>query len=641
MSHPQEIALINCPFGQLEHPDRGLADLASYLNHNGIHTEVFDLNIELFEQLQRPSLWQRKYLYSQKKAFDHNLPLFEPFIQEQVARLVNSDFRIFGFTTHQYNLLFVNQMAEKLGQAKECTLVYGGPSVHVGKERDFLYRSHNVVYVTGQGEPVLLPFLDDCRRGELKRFYDEKDYPPIDEEGFITTFDEFEIDRYTGATLPLLFNYGCQSNCTLCNKSIFFRGLKTKNITRLVHEIHYYKEKTRQNFFEFFDLSINARPQKTIELCQRLIDEKVEIRWGSNASPNRFFTPQNATLLRQSGCEYLRMGIESGSPVVLRKMNKPFLLRDAQAAIRNGHEAGIRMLVNLIVGFPGEGDSEFAETLAFVRENRRFIDRVDYLAMCYITPCSDLDLNPERYNIIKSPQHPESLWYSRDCANTYEIRKARQRQLLELLDHPAIPHSAPDSERIAHHFQSWEPLDIWHDRIEYLVPRSIGVRELLTGNLPKLQAILGERIELVFSPPDEKFMIEVDPEQVSFALQYIAADVRNAMPKGGRMTLQVHSCDLSEQYRFFPIKGTPGRYVQIVVSDTRHGVDDRILRSTLEPQRSSMERVADDENKMAIVNSIVLQNKGFVVAGADPQKGATIQLHFRAVTDNPPCDKRD
>jgi radical SAM superfamily enzyme YgiQ (UPF0313 family) len=75
--------------------------------------------------------------------------------------------------------------------------------------------------------------------------------------------------------------------------------------------------------------------------------------------------------MKEAGCTALQFGIESGSVRRLKRMGKLFSRADAEKVLRLSAQAGINNWVNLIVGFPGETESDFQETVSFVRSNRR------------------------------------------------------------------------------------------------------------------------------------------------------------------------------------------------------------------------------------------------------------------------------
>lgn len=445
LTNNADILLINCPFGHLESPYLGLARIASFLNWAGIKAQVLDMNIGLYHYLRLSKFWDNVYLYPEKQKFLTDYHLFYPFVRKQMEQVFRSPHRLFGFTAHRFNLLFINDIAKRLDRALACKIVIGGPSTQIEGERRFLYHSDNVAIVKGMGERVLPCLIQDYERGRLKPEYIDSDYP----EGIIpyeTTFDEFDIDAYLMKCLPVLLNSGCVGRCAFCDER-YYTPPRKGDVGRVCSEIERYVAKKSVEYIEFNDLAINSFPQVLSDLCHRLTSKGLTLQWNSHAIPNRYLTNENCRLLKRSGCGFLRFGIESGSASVLKKMKKPFTLEEAEIALRNCTNQGIKTHINLIVGFPGESQREFKETLGFIIRNKRHITRVDNIFTCYITPRSELERSAESYGIILPEDNFWYRWYTADGSNTYELRKQRNDLLVKFLGEEGIEFGTPDCEK--------------------------------------------------------------------------------------------------------------------------------------------------------------------------------------------------
>jgi len=135
--------------------------------------------------------------------------------------------------------------------------------------------------------------------------------------------------------------------------------------------------------------------------------------------------------LHDAGCQRAYYGLESGSPAVLRKMKKPFSLQTAVNNITWAHEAGLEVFVNIITGFPGEGEKEFEETLDFLRSYHDRITGIDFITECQIPEETDLYFHPEKYDIHFEKDFLGFRWESVDGLNTYKVRQERSRMVEE------------------------------------------------------------------------------------------------------------------------------------------------------------------------------------------------------------------
>ncbi|OGT97627.1 MAG: hypothetical protein A2X80_03290 [Geobacteraceae bacterium GWB2_52_12] len=103
--------------------------------------------------------------------------------------------------------------------------------------------------------------------------------------------------------------------------------------------------------------------------------------------------------MKRAGCHTLIYGVESGSDHVLKKMGKGYASDQAQEVIKLTYEAGICVNINIIVGFPGETDDDFNETLKFIVKNKKYINEVTNVSGCTLFPLADMGKNRQKYEI--------------------------------------------------------------------------------------------------------------------------------------------------------------------------------------------------------------------------------------------------
>jgi hypothetical protein len=142
-------------------------------------------------------------------------------------------------------------------------------------------------------------------------------------------------------------------------------------------------------------------------------------------------TPDLLAKMRRGGCRSLFYGLESGSQKVVDLMGKNFSLRDAATILRDTNKAGIAAGVFIMVGFPGETEADFEETLEFVRRNAPEIGRIS-TSLCDVQKGSHLDLHADEFG-IETPILDRQRWRLKDGSNTDEIRRERHRRLRDLI----------------------------------------------------------------------------------------------------------------------------------------------------------------------------------------------------------------
>jgi len=156
------------------------------------------------------------------------------------------------------------------------------------------------------------------------------------------------------------------------------------------------------------------------ELCDLIVKNNIRINWSAQASIRKGMTRDFLMKLKEAGCHTLMYGIESGSNKILKLMNKQFTAELAEEVMRNTYEAGIQANFNIIIGFPGETEIEFQESVDFVKRNLEF-SQIIALNVLSISKGSDLDINKDKWGI--RCQQPD--WVSLDGVNNYEERLRR------------------------------------------------------------------------------------------------------------------------------------------------------------------------------------------------------------------------
>jgi two-component system cell cycle sensor histidine kinase/response regulator CckA len=170
-------------------------------------------------------------------------------------------------------------------------------------------------------------------------------------------------------------------------------------------------------------------------------------------------------------------------------------------------------------------------------------------------------------------------------------------------------------------------------------PQALRVAELnpvVSGIVKTLRRLIGEDIELVFVPGEELGRIRLDPVQIEQILMNLAANARDAMPEGGRCTIETSNAQLDEQYADRKRAVIPsGRYAVLSVTDTGAGIPADHLPHVFEPFYTTKPSGKGTGLGLATVYGIVKQNHGFVWAYSEPGMGTVIKIYLPCVQDQP------
>lgn len=165
-------------------------------------------------------------------------------------------------------------------------------------------------------------------------------------------------------------------------------------------------------------------------------------------------------------------------------------------------------------------------------------------------------------------------------------------------------------------------------------PRVAELNPVISGIVKTLHRLIGEDIELRFAPGDGLGRVRVDPIQIEQILMNLAANARDAMPQGGRLTIATSDIQLTDDY--IQLKHaliSPGWYVLVTVSDTGVGISPDHLAHVFEPFYTTKPSGQGTGLGLATVYGIVKQNNGFIWAYSELAMGTVFRFYLPCVTD--------
>jgi radical SAM superfamily enzyme YgiQ (UPF0313 family) len=164
--------------------------------------------------------------------------------------------------------------------------------------------------------------------------------------------------------MPVQTRRGCPLNCSYCSTgAIEGRVLRRHSPEAIVRWIAHWREAGIHQFF-FVDNTFNLPPSPAKEICRRLIDYGLNIKWWSILYPAHV-DEELVELMGKAGCEQVSIGFESGSERILKNMNKKFTLKDVRQISGMLSDHGIRRMGFLLLGSPGETRESVEESLVF------------------------------------------------------------------------------------------------------------------------------------------------------------------------------------------------------------------------------------------------------------------------------------
>ena len=170
-------------------------------------------------------------------------------------------------------------------------------------------------------------------------------------------------------------------------------------------------------------------------------------------------------------------------------------------------------------------------------------------------------------------------------------------------------------------------------RGQELRPSVISLSQVVETIEPMLRRLLGEQVELVVEADPAAWLTVADRSQVEAILVNLAVNARDAMPEGGRLTIETANVELDDRYRLHHTDVKPGEYVMITVTDTGVGMDAATMAHIFEPFFTTKGARSGTGLGLATVYGTVQQSGGYVWVYSEPGQGTTFKVYLPRTTE--------
>lgn len=165
-------------------------------------------------------------------------------------------------------------------------------------------------------------------------------------------------------------------------------------------------------------------------------------------------------------------------------------------------------------------------------------------------------------------------------------------------------------------------------RRQPLEPKAFDLRERVYATLDLLRRTLGEQIVIETCVADDLWPVMADPAQLEAAFANLAINARDAMPQGGRLTIELANKTLDDDYSAQNLDVTPGNYLMLAISDNGAGIDPETLDKVFEPFFTTKERGKGTGLGLSMVYGFAKQSGGHVKIYSELRHGTTVRLYL-------------
>jgi radical SAM superfamily enzyme YgiQ (UPF0313 family) len=309
---------------------------------------------------------------------------------ETVKMVIDNGFEFVGITVMTPTLSSAMEVARKIKEKNKSIFVFmGGAHVTALPEKTLEVFPELDAIVIGEGEittPVLIEKIKN--KEELKDVlgiaYREDGKiivnPP---RPIVKNLDELPLPAYHllpinkyrpypphGKKLPymaIMTSRGCPFRCTFCSKPVHGKLYRAKSPKAIIEEIKYIKEKFKIKEILFYDDSFTLDKQRIIELCDKMIKNKINIPWSCETRVN-LVDKDLLSKMKDAGCYIISYGVESGNQEILNRIKKDITLEQVRNAFKLTREAGISIVSYFMLGCPGDTERTMKQTIEFAKE---------------------------------------------------------------------------------------------------------------------------------------------------------------------------------------------------------------------------------------------------------------------------------
>jgi PAS domain S-box-containing protein len=222
-----------------------------------------------------------------------------------------------------------------------------------------------------------------------------------------------------------------------------------------------------------------------------------------------------------------------------------------------------------------------------------------------------------------------------DFNNLLTVIKGYTGLLFEALPDPQQRSLVTNIDQAADRASSLTRQLLAYSRRQVMQPKVISLNDLVVNMDKMLQRLIGEDVEMKTVAASNLGSVKADPSQIEQVIMNLAVNARDAMPKGGSLTLETTNVDLDETYAKNHPGTYAGRYVMLAVSDTGVGMNAHTRSHIFEPFFTTKAMGQGTGLGLSMVYGIVRQSGGSIEVYSEPGQGSTFKIYLPRIEAPP------
>lgn len=353
-----------------------------------------------------------------------------------VCKEFNPDYVGFSVTTPL--LSEANILAKKLKETfPDLKIIFGGP--HPSTDIEGVLKQDFVDFIVfGEGELTLAELLESKPLSEIKGMaYKEgreiRINPPRElikdlDSLPIPAYDLLNIYKYpdhplsiSRPNISIITSRGCPFGCTYCNKSVFGRTFRKMSYKKVVDQMEYLINRYGIKEFQIVDDVFTIDKERVKNICKEILRRELKIKWMTpNGVRADSLDLDTLKIMKQAGCHYLYLGIESGSPKILERIKKGITLEEVQKTVRMINKTEIHVGAFFMFDLPDETVEDIQQTIDFAKSLK--LDSVKFGIMVPL-PGTEIFEEFKRKGFIKNFDYSTYFWHKEPVFETDLLSK--------------------------------------------------------------------------------------------------------------------------------------------------------------------------------------------------------------------------